>query len=441
MDANTCSVIAQVWCWRPYQQRVLADESRLICVVKARQVGLTELAAVLAVMVALSRHRHDVWLMGTNLEGSKEILWRAKAWYEALRAEDPTLPGVLYETTTQITFTNRSRITALPCSPKAARGKTGTVILDEAAHYAEDEEIWKAIAAVISSTPQLRIMLFSTPNGQRGTFYRAAHGLLDGERLKWSVHKIPVALAVEEGHNPDVYDLRSSYTADQWAQEFECSFLSAAGRYFAPELLNDCAEVEIPEGHARVVARRVLGIDLAQSADQSVMLRTDWDGEQGFRLHSPRILSSKRDPVSYAQQYGVIAAHVEEQELLGEPYDAVIVDATGPGAGLASFLKARFGSLVIEQTITAPWKARYIPALRVDMEAGNVELGVDARIALAFGAVKEERTSANNVVYRQARDEHGHADLFSAGLLGYSVYKRHPGEAPAPGRLVKRGKR
>lgn len=429
------SVLSELWRWRPYQRQIAADKSRLIAIVKARQIGLTELVAMLSVVTALSQARHDVWLMGTNLEGAKEILWRAKAWYEALRVEDPSLPGVLYETTTQITFANRSRITALPCTAKAARGKTGTLLLDEAAHYADDEEIWKAIAPVISSNKRLRILMPSTPNGQRGVFYRAVHGQMDGATLKWSVHSIPIERAVAEGHDPSVYDLRASYTSDQWDQEFRCSFLSGVGRYYQQQLVNDCAEVEIPAGHERYVARRTLGIDLASRVDQSVMLDTDWDGEDGWRFHSPVILSSKAEPVPYARQYELIAAHIE-----GREYHRVIVDATGPGAGLASFLKARFGHLVIEQVITAQFKARFIPALRVDMEAGHVELGRDPQISLAFGAVKEERTSANNTVYKQARDEHGHADLFSAALLGYSVDKRFPDEAPAPARVVKRGK-
>lgn len=429
------SILSEVWRWRPYQREIAQDPSRLIAIVKARQVGLTELVAALSVLTALGQARHDVWLIGTNLEGSKEILWRAKAWYEALRCEDPTLPGVLYDTTTQITFANRSRITALPCSPKAARGKTGSLLLDEMSHYADDEAIWLAIAPVISSNKRLRIIMPSTPNGQRGVFFRATHGLMDGETLKWSVHSVPISRAVAEGHDPSVYDSRANYTAEQWAQEYECSFLSGAGRYYSQALVNDCAEVDIPLGHERLVARRALGIDLASRVDQSVMLDTDWDGEEGFRHHSPIILSTKANPIPYAQQFERIADHVTQRD-----YNRVIVDATGPGAGLASFLKARFGGLVIEQVITAPFKARFIPALRVDMEAGNVELGRDPRIGLAFGAVKEERTSANNVIYKQARDEHGHADLFSAALLGYSVYKRFPAEAPAPARVVKRGK-
>lgn len=430
------SLIAQVWRWRRYQRAILADPSRLICVVKARQVGLTELAAIFAVMTALGSPRNDVWLLGVNLEGSKEILWRAKAWYEALCLEDPTLPTVLYETTSSITFSNKSRITALPCTAKAVRGKTGTVIMDEAAHYADDEAIWTAFAPVISSSPRLRLVMFSTPNGQRGVFYRAAHGLLDGPRLRWSVHTVDVHKAIEDGHNADVLDLKSSYTEEQWAQEFLCSFLSQAGRYFPAGLTTQCYEVEIPEGLTRYVERKILGIDLASKRDQSVRLRTDWDGENGFRLYDPYIVSSKSNPVPYAKQYDLYAQHIDENE-----YDRVIVDATGAGAGLASFLAARFGSVIIEQTMTAEFKAKFIPALRVDMEQGNVELAPSPALTSAFNAVREERTTSNNVVYRQARDEHGHADLFSAALLGYSVYKRLPDERPAPPRAVKSRKR
>lgn len=430
------SVISKLWEWRLYQKKILKDPARLIAVVKARQIGLTELASVLAVMVALSKPKSDVWLLGVNHEGSKEILWRAKSWYEALKIEKGKLiPDIISESTEQITFANKSRITALPCSAKATRGKTGTLILDEFAHVQNDEEIWTAIAPVISSSAKLRLLMFSTPFGERGVFWRAVNGKLDGEKLKWSVHKIDVHEAIADGHSPDVLDLRTSFTEEQWAQEFLCSFLSQADKYFPATLIAKCYERDLEPGYERVVEKRVLGIDLASKRDQSVTIEMDWDGEDGFRFHSPTILSTKMKPVTYPEQFEILKEKIKHGQ-----YDKVIVDATGPGAGLASFLKAEFGNLIIEHNSSAPFKAKYIPALKVDMEAENVELENHNDLVKAFNAVKETRSAANNVIYSMTRDEIDHADLFSASLLAYSVLKKFPSEKPAPPRLVQRNK-
>jgi len=420
------SLISKHWKWRMYQRNILLDKSRMIAVVKARQIGLTELASVLAVKIALTKTKNDVWLLGVNHEGSKEILWRAKAWYEALILVHPDLPSIRSISTEQIIFSNNSRITALPCSAKSIRGKSGTLILDEFAHVQSDEEIWTAIAPVISSNKSLRLLMFSTPFGERGVFWRAVTGKLDGEKLKWSIHNINVHHAIVDGHSEDVLDLRASFTEEQWAQEFLCSFLSQIGKYFPASLIAQSYEVELGALEERVVCSRVLGIDLASKKDQSVTIQCDWDGEDGYRIHNPKILSTKLHPKTYAEQFEILKEHISNSN-----YDKVIVDATGPGAGLASFLRAEFGSLIIEHNATLQWKGRYIPALKVDMESDNIELEHNQDIVNAFNAVKETRSSSNNIIYSMARDEIGHADLFSAALMAYSVVKRFPTDKQA----------
>lgn len=428
----------ELWRWRKYQKKVLKDTNRLIAVVKARQIGLTELASVIAVIEACSRSRNDVWIVGTNLETAKELLWRAKAWYETLKVLKPNLPNIVTDNTEKIVFSNRSRITALPCSAKAVRGKTGTIIMDEAAHIPNDEEIWTAFAPVISSNKNLKLYMFSTPFGQSGVFYRACHQKLDGENLKWSVHKIDVHQAIADGHSPDVLDLKSSFSEEGWAQEFLCSFTSQQGKYFPADLIRQCYDYsfEIPEGEEIYVEKRILGIDLASRKDMSICVECEWDGESFYSIKSPTILSTHNKPLTYPEQFEIIKQMVQENN-----YDKVIVDATGAGAGLAQFLKAEFGAKIIEHDSTAQWKAKYYPALKVDMQAGNVKLENNTILTNAFNSVIEQKTAANNLVYKLQRDENGHADAFSAAILAYSAVKTFPAELPAPVKIIRRQKR
>lgn len=429
------SSISKYFKWRKYQKKILNDKSKLIAIVKARQIGLTELASVLAVMVATGKRKHDVWILGVNHEGSKEVLYRALKWYEVLSLQVKGLPKLVSQSTETISFSNGSRITALPCSAKAVRGKTGTVIMDEAAHYQDDEAIWTAIAPVVSSNSKLRLIMFSTPFGERGVFWRAVTGKLDGQNLKWSVHSIDVHQAIADGHTPDVLDLRPSFSEDQWAQEFLCSFLSQADKYFSVTLIQQCYAAELPPDEVRIVEKKILGIDLASKRDMSVTIECDWDGEDGYHIHSPNILSSRLEPKTYPEQFEIIKTMIRNNQ-----YDKVIVDGTGPGAGLADFLKAEFGSKIIIHNSTAQWKERYIPAMKVDMESNNIEIENNPDIVYAFNAVKETRTAANNIVYSMPRDKDGHADLFSASVMAYSVVKKFPNEKQAPAIIVGRKK-
>lgn len=428
--------IKDVFKLRKYQKKVLKDKSRLIVVVKARQIGLTELAAIIAILTAISKSKNDVWIVATNLETAKELLWRAKSWYEAFALTNPNVPTIKIDNTEKIIFSNNSRIQALPCTAKAVRGKTGTVIMDEAAHIPNDEEIWTAFAPVISSNKKLKLYMFSTPFGESGVFYRACHGKLDGQNLKWSVHKIDVHQAIAEGHSPDVLDLISSFTEEAWAQEFLCSFTSQEGKYFSAELIKNSYEQKIPDGEQRYIEKKVLGIDLASKKDMSITVECDWDGEDHFHIHTPTILSSHNKQLTYPEQFEII-----KQMIITNKYDRVIVDATGPGDGLAQFLKAEFGNKIITHNSNMQWKQKYYPALKIDMQAGNIEIENSSILTTAFNSVVEEKTPSNNITYKLKRDENGHADAFSASILAYSVYKQFPAELEHPLKIVNKKKK
>lgn len=417
------------WVWRAYQRKVFRDTSRLIVVAKSRQVGMSEAAAALAVYEAFCTPKRAVWLLSVNMEAGKEVLRKCASWARTFAACDRTgtLPTLKDESVLRLEFTNGSRIHVLPCTQRAVRGKTGTVIWDEAAHAQHDEAIYAAVAPVISSNPSLKLILISTPFGDRGVFYRAFHGLLDTPSLKWSKHRIDVDDAVADGFPASVLELRGTYTADQWAQEFKCAFNSQRGKFYPVDLIKKCYAVELAEDEERVIAKRVLAIDVASKADTSIAVVVDDDGDQAFHIHSPLLLSTTERRRTYPQQFEILATIIESGD-----FDAVIIDANGVGAGLASFLRARFGSLIIELIPSASWKAKNIPGLKVDMQGGKVEIEPVAVLTSAFNAVKEERTTSNNVVYRAPRDESGHADGFSAALMGYAHLKKWPDAGQAP---------
>lgn len=419
------------WTIRPYQERFLADGSRLVAVVKARQVGLSEAAALMAVLAALSR-RQDLWLLATNLAGATELLRKCLTWLRVMEACSPALAGIVaHESSVCLRLANGSRISALPCTAAAVRGKTGTVIWDEAAHAPADREIWTALAPIIASNPNLRMVLISTPNGDQGVFADAVHGRLDSAGAKWSVHRIDVHTAVREGFSPTVLDLRGAYTADGWAQEFECSFLAVAGRYFPPALVNAC----LGDPWVRPVVRRVLAIDLASRSDSSVALYVEHHDQGEVTVGHPILLSTAGNPQPYPAQLLKIRELIDH----GPEVARVVVDAGGPGAGLAQTLTAEYGRhLILEHLSSASWKAEEIPALKALAESGKLRLAADPSLTLAFGGVREVRSSSNRLLYTLARDEHGHSDAFSATLLGFSEGRPRlsGGKLRSPAQLV-----
>ena len=418
------------WVWRRYQRKLFADKARLIVVVKSRQIGMSEAAAALAVSEAMSTAKRAVWILSVNLASGKEVIRKCLQWCRVFVACDAggALPTIVRETTEGLELSNGSRITVLPCSARAVRGKTGTVIWDEAAHAQGDEEIYTAIAPVIASNPHLRMILISTAFGDRGVFYRAFHGKLDTTNLKWSKHRIDVHDAVADGFPSSVLDLRGSYTEDQWGQEFLCAFNSQRDRFYTVNLIKKCYAIELDPDMERVINQRVISIDVASKSDTSVAVIVDEDGDQNFHIHSPVVLSESSNRRTYPQQFDMLVDIIGE----GEDFDWIVIDANGVGAGLAAFLRERYGSKVVEFIPSASWKSKYIPGLKYDMEAGNVEIEPVGVLTTAFNAVKEIRTANNVVVFRAPRDDSGHADGFSASLMGYAQLKRWPDAKAAP---------
>ena len=78
--------------------------------------------------------------------------------------------GFKKKTTTELNLNNNSRIVALPGDPNNIRGFSGAyqVIVDEASRV--PDEAYNAVRPIISASKG-RLLLLSTPFGQRGFFY------------------------------------------------------------------------------------------------------------------------------------------------------------------------------------------------------------------------------------------------------------------------------
>lgn len=405
--------------FRDYQWVWLNDQSRLKIMLKSRQVGISEMLVVGAVMEAVSNPGRNCFFVSTNFRKAKDLVAKCAKWVEAIVLADPALADafkITVSNTDKIEFANGSRIVALPCKASAVRGETGTVRIDEPAHIQNAYEIFLAIAPAIVSNPNLRLELSSTPLGESGLFYDIWIGKLGGD---WSRHKVDVYDAVADGFTPTVLELRSAYTEDGWAQEFECAFVADGERYFQNALLQKGFALAM-DLHVKRVSRKFLGIDVASKKDRTVAFDL-YENEQKFYAGDHSTLSRSGDTMTYPQQFEVLKHKIKNGN-----YAGVAVDATGEGAGLAAFLRQEFGNLVKEVKFTHPWKEKHIPAMKRDIERGVFGLPDDPAVINSFGKIKRNITIHDNLNFVAERDGDGHADEFYALLLAYSMAKVFP---------------
>jgi phage FluMu gp28-like protein len=93
-------------------------------------------------------------------------------------------------------FKNGSKIHALTSNPRRFRSKGGKIVLDEFAFHDDQEELWRAARPAITWGFPLRII--STYNGKNNKYFQFVQDVKQG-KLNWSLHTVPITLAVEEG--------------------------------------------------------------------------------------------------------------------------------------------------------------------------------------------------------------------------------------------------
>jgi phage FluMu gp28-like protein len=154
------------------------------------------------------------------------------AAFDALDYDFISDSGVVYKVH-EIRFRHGSRITALPSNPDTARGFTANVVLDEFAQHRDSRKIWAALFPV-TSRPNLKLRILSTPNGKDNKFYE----LMTAQDSLWSRHTVDIHAAVAHGLDRNIEELRTALAdEDIWAQEYELHFLDEASAWLSYDLI------------------------------------------------------------------------------------------------------------------------------------------------------------------------------------------------------------
>lgn len=395
------------WYWRQYQLDFFNDPSQLIAIVKSRQIGMSEALALYPVIQAIKTPHINTFLVSTNFKKAKDLLQKVKKWAKATLLLDPSLAGYLTitkDTADEVVFASGNRVRALPCKPLSVRGETGTIILDEVDHYVDPWEIYTAIAPSISSdkTGTMKLIASSTPLGEQRFLYRVFNDAEFGK--DFSKHNIDVYRAVQEGHNPKVLKLRSQYSEEAWAQEFECAFIGDGSKYFSYDLLALCSSLEpLKKGDLYI------GIDIGRTSDRTaiVVLRSD---KKTFSVESVQLLDKGMPHDKQLVEINKIIDRVKPRR--------VAIDARGEGSGTYDHLKSRHGSKISGFKATNQIYLDIIPRLKASMESKLFYLPNDSNLHSAFGKIQKEQSS-DSIRFKANRTQDGHADLFYATLIAF----------------------
>lgn len=167
----------------PWQAALLRSDASRMLLLCARQTGKTTTTSLIALHTAIYKPKSLVLILSPSQRQSAEFQRTTMANHSRLRGA-PSLEG---DSVLRATFSNGSRIIALPGSERTVRGFAGVdlCVIDESARV--DDELIAAVRPMLA-TSNGRLIALTTPAGKRGWFYEAWTG--DGTADQW--HRVQV---------------------------------------------------------------------------------------------------------------------------------------------------------------------------------------------------------------------------------------------------------
>jgi phage FluMu gp28-like protein len=394
----------------PYQQRWVADTSRFKIWLKSRQIGGSLGTAFEAVASCVDKPNTDWVVLSAGQRQSEE--WMLKGNRVARIVSDAMdLPKPDCRTS-EVRFTNGSRILALPANPDTVRGYSANLVLDEFAFHERPDRIYEAIYPAISNPlrGELKLRIISTPAGRNSKFYEIWN---KSEELNFVRHKTTIYSAIKEGLPMDIEALKTGLDdPEAWEQEYECEFVDATNVLLPYTLIDECvsdeATLDCEEQNGNAV--RFVGIDIGRKHDLTVA----WTLEKvGDVMWTREVLVLRNTPY-----------HLQE-ELLSDRINRAThaaIDSTGIGNAISESLAKRFAFKLEECTFTQGLKAKIFPGLRRAFQERGLRVPRDKAIREDLHSVNELTTPGGNKQYRAVRRSDGHADRCTAlALANYAA--------------------
>jgi hypothetical protein len=305
------------WLWQRQLLQMWA-EKRLVVVLKARQLGVSWLAAIFALWTALRRPGQEVLLVSRNQADADKLLAKVAELYERLPAWKPAAVVNLRS----IRFAHGSAIEALPATENVGRSRTAAlVVLDEHAHQPYARKILLAVMAVAE---QGKVISISSANGQGALHSQLYVGAKAGSN-GWQAVFIP-AYAHPDRRDP-AWRIRERAALAQlsdaeFAQEYpenDLEAIAATGRpvFRAEDLARQRVEpgvagppglvlYRVPQPDKMYVIGADVGEGLATSDWSSAAVLEREGGEQVAQLRgrwTPDVYAAKLDEL--ARRYAV----------------------------------------------------------------------------------------------------------------------------------------
>jgi phage FluMu gp28-like protein len=442
----------------PYQQRWLADKSKIKLFVKSRRIGGTYAQSYEDVEDCVFKRVPAVWFSSADESAAKEYILYCTMWAKLFDKGAQLLGEVVIDKekdikSESIKFSNGTRINALTSNPKAFRSKGGKANLDEFAHHKDQVQMWKAAKPV--STWGYPIRILSTHNGE-SQFYNFQQAI-ELKKLNWSLHVVDIFTAVKEGlldkimGRPTSEEERHTWLEQErmdcfdeytWLEEYCCLPQIGKNVFLDYPLISTCEENEIiwpgnplansfelakaKEPHHKdsrfitenlaafdewikkldITGNLFIGFDIGRKKDLSCI----WVVEKLLNIKITRAVIVLEKTRFWVQE------EILYKLLNHKKIQRCCIDSTGLGMQLAERAQERYGESKVEAINFATGSIRTDMAFNTKkcFEEKSVLIPGEREIREDLHSMKKIITTAGNVRLQAEKDEdvQGHADRF-----------------------------
>lgn len=207
-----------------YQSAFLMDRAPRRLVVKARQIGFSQVVALEAVHTAIFEPDSTILFVSRNQSLAGNLLQYCS---NAISGIHGGIPALTKENASELSFANDSRILSLPATRSTGRGFAAKhVYLDEYAYQEYAGDIYRSVSPSVGLGGRLTVL--STPDGRANHFYQLWAGIDGGD---WSRHIVPWQQC--PAYDQAWYEReRPKYTSQQFASEYETDFVASGQAVF-----------------------------------------------------------------------------------------------------------------------------------------------------------------------------------------------------------------
>lgn len=410
-----------------YQFPIFHDRSRFKFQLQSRQTGKDFTMQGEAADDCLARPGTEWMIAAPSERQALDSLDQGKTWAEAfsLVVEDynETREGLSGETllkSAEITYSNGSRVRAVPGKPSTVRGRSANIGLTEFDFFENPSETWRAIVPSITNPlkgGEKKVRIVTTPNGKAG----AADKIWSKDEIgktKWSKHLVTIYHAVLMGLPVDIEQLREIFDDPEgWRQEFECEFLDGSSVLLPYELIATCESIEASEtwnlADAIGGGPRYVGVDFGRQNDPTVI----WTLQKVGTLLVTREVRVLRG-VDSPDQQRILSPIIKDAA-------RTAFDYTGPGIGLGDYIAKEHGSYKPTEhqfgkvdlcTFTPAFKRSIFPRLRQAFERREVLVPISRDIREDLHEMQQV-TTGGEYSYHSRRTKEGHSDRCTALAL------------------------